>query len=74
MSGCCNEPACRRTKPIRVMQSPLTGIWYAVTDYIDLGEDRFTAKVKHKLPANNQRDLNEMQAAVAKSRKGRRKK
>lgn len=64
MSGCCNELGCRRSKPIKVMQSGLTGVWYAVTDYVDLGDDRFEAKAKHKLPPDNQRELSELQAAL----------
>ncbi|MBO0690862.1 MAG: hypothetical protein J2P40_14980 [Candidatus Dormibacteraeota bacterium] len=34
-------------KPVRLVQSGLTGTVYAVTRYIDLGHGRFRAQAKH---------------------------
>lgn len=63
MSGCCIEHNCRRSKPIRVLRSALSGSWYAVTDYIDRGNGLIEAKTKHRLANEDQETLNRLYVA-----------
>jgi hypothetical protein len=58
---CCNG-TCRRkaSPPPMVMRAGLTGTWYIVMRYKDLGEGRFEALEKHRLAENSARQLEEM--------------
>jgi hypothetical protein len=38
-----------RGGPPRVLRSPMTGTWYVVTSYRDLGEGRFAASEKREV-------------------------
>lgn len=63
MSGCCNEMGCRRKKPVQLTRSPLTDTWYVVTDHTEKANGLLVAKTKHRLPDDQQRQLNDMLAA-----------
>ena len=66
MSGCCDEMGCRRTKPMMLMRSALTGVWYVVTDYRERGSHGlFWSKTRHRLRDDQQAQLNEMLADKA---------
>lgn len=65
MSACCNEVGCRRARPMMLMRSDLTGTWYVVTDYQDLGDGHYCAKAKHRLPDNTQEQLESMRTEAA---------
>lgn len=64
MSGCCNNPLCRRTKPIRLSYSELTGRWYFLTDYTERSDGGVTAKTKHQVSPEQARQLDEMHDAL----------
>lgn len=58
---CCNG-TCRRkaSPPPMVMRSGLTGTWWVVMRYKDLGEGRFEALEKHRLADDSARQLEEL--------------
>lgn len=60
---CCSELGCRRKKPVQLTRSPLTGTWYVVTDHTEKANGLLVAKAKHRLPDDQQRQLNAMLAA-----------
>lgn len=47
MSGCCDEPGCRRSQPIKILRSGLSGRWYVVTRWKDKGNGVIVAFEKH---------------------------
>lgn len=47
--------------PCRLFRSPLTGLWYLVTDWTDLGNGMIEANKKYLLPDPLQRILNAWQ-------------
>lgn len=49
MSACCNSSNCRRTREILINRGPLSGRWYAVTRYKDLGDGNIEAQEKHDI-------------------------
>lgn len=60
---CCNG-TCRRGRqqPPMVMRAGLTGTWYVVMRYKDLGEGRFEALEKHVLAADSAKQLEDMRS------------
>lgn len=55
--GCCLEHRCRRSQPIRVFRSELTGTWYAVTQWADRGEGRIESVQKHRVHTGDAQQL-----------------
>lgn len=49
---CCLEPGCRRSQPIRLLRSGLTGQAYFVTRWKDRGDGVIEATEKHAVPAD----------------------
>lgn len=66
--GCCLEIGCQREHPIRVTRSPLTGLWYAVTDYTLDGQGNINARRKHTLHVTDATMLEMGMRAVARLR------
>ena len=62
---CCNG-TCRRkaSPPPMVMRSELTGTWWVVMRYKDLGEGRFEALEKHMLADDSAQQLEEMRSRL----------
>lgn len=56
--ACCRG-TCRRKQPPMVMRSGLTGTWWVVTRYKNLGDGRFEAIEKHLLAAESAGQLEE---------------
>lgn len=50
--ACCDDYKCKRTKPILVRQSELTGCWYVVTAYKDEGNGIICATTRHEITAD----------------------
>lgn len=61
--GCCRG-TCKRKQPPMVMRSDLTGTWWVVLRYKDLGEGRFEALDKHMLADDTARQLEEMRSRL----------
>lgn len=45
--ACCDEWRCRRSQPMRVARSELTGTWYVVTEYAERAGGAFESRQKH---------------------------
>lgn len=60
MPGCCNEPTCRRAKPILLRPGPFSNGWFVITDYTRDPNGRIRATAKHRLD-------DEMSAALTKA-------
>jgi hypothetical protein len=54
---CCREHRCRRSQPIRVFRSELTGTWYAVTEWADRGGGSIEAMQKHRVHPHDAEQL-----------------
>jgi hypothetical protein len=63
---CCGG-YCRRKHPPRLMRGGLTGRWYIVTRYKDLGDGNYEATEKHELDAKSVQYLNAMAEVYAAS-------
>lgn len=46
---CCREQGCRRRKPFLIRQGGLSGRWFLVTDYKDLGNGTVESKTRHDI-------------------------
>jgi hypothetical protein len=68
VSACCPESSCRRTQPMMLMRSDLTGTWYVVTRWRRLPgapETSYLAVAKHRLPDDQQAQLERLRGSDA---------